>query len=493
MSKVLGCFAVQEKFPYSESIVMKLLKTLFWVTLLCIFISAGGSGADITPSSMEREHDPVQVPGELLSRLHGLSLASMRLYAHREGSMAQIPFQFDERLENGDFVFNLGKEAGKQEANGTLDPRDFLVFRISDTGDRAPRDLWPTASGIELELVDPNDRGRSYCYLLHFQEAPPERKEADTVVLEHWDPYKEPDTPFIVKGMSYQVEGMVNKIRGRYYKTAVNESFRVPESAGGAGVNILDGQRMRAFAEVFFGMIRIEADETSMTGGIESLRRGEVRGYGRQWMTVALPLGLYGPRVYSDVFAYDRVIASPMRITIPINPRHIMTRAGIEFGYDLNEKARGMRFYSPNCMQGVTIDGRMTEKERGIPDHWAPWHLITGPQGSLIIRVSVDQSLLDQTENHLTYIDDKDACSPPEDEPGSIGYARTTVVMKSVKPGKYDFRIEWYFPPHFYKNGSFDKEMLREFLDIADNPLLIKVDGRMVENRAVSPPPLMPR
>jgi len=447
------------------------MKSVLKITIPFLFIllmSRGEAKDGYVQSTMTRMHDPVEVPGELLSGLYGKAIPSLRLFAAKDGQMRQVVYQIDERTPEGDFVMNLG-EGRDSEGDGRLDGRDLLVFRVQDSGDKAPKSMWPGDNAVEIELVDPVDDGRSYCYLASFK-APPKRLDTRTVKLEHWDPWKRPDLPFIVTGHSYRIEGMVNEIRGKHYKTVVNEKFSMPESVGGSGENLLDGQRMRAWAELFFGSVRLDYDERSMLGGIDSLGQGPIRGFGRQWITVALPLGLEGPRVYSDVFTYDRVIVSPMHLNVPINPAAIITRAGLEFGYDMNENAVGMKFYSPNCMEGVTIDGKMSEIEENISDEWVPWYLITGPQGSLIFRVDIDERLLEQMDARLTYIDDLDFKNPPEDNPGAIGYTRTTIEVDSVKPARYDFSIEWYFPPDFYREGGYDEAALQEFLNIKDAP-----------------------
>lgn len=486
------------------------LALIFTITLL--LTAPGGLAADATSmdhartappadsirpdggreKTMTRLHDPVQVSGSLLERLLGTPLSSLRLFALRGGALEQIPFQIDERLPDGTFCFALGREANAGQANNILDGRDFLLFRVGDSGSRLPRADWPSPLGVEIELGDPQDGGRSWVYLQSFPGGGPERLSAHTIELEHWDPWQSPELPFVVSGKTYRIEGMVNKIGGKHYKTAVNKSFQTPESAGGNNKNLLDGQRMRAWAEVFFGQFRIERNETNMIGGIDALHHGDIRGYGRQWMTIGLPLGMEGPRIYSDVFTYDRVIISPMSLTIPINPEALITRAGIEFGYDMNKNAMGMRFYSPNCMEGATIDGAMTEAERAMPDDWVSWYLIAGPQGSLLFRVDVDPELMKQTDSRLTYIDDLGKGFPPEDVPGSIGYARTTIEMESLKPRTYDFQIEWYFPPNIYREGGYDRETLRQFLNIKDNPIEVSTESGSETNSALSPPPLAP-
>lgn len=446
-----------------------------------------------TPASMRRVHDPIQVPGGLLRSLAGSKLDSLRLFSCKKGSFGQMIYDFNERLPDGTYIMELGETKNGEKANFILDPQDFLIFRIMDTGDRVPRESWPVPEGVEIELEDPLDHGKSYCYLLRFKQNPPPRLKEDTIELLHWDPWKSPELPFIVKSNNFILEGRVNKIKGKYYKTAINRSYSMPPTAGGTGVNILDVQKMRAFCEILGGKIRVDANESTFIGGIDSLHHGNIRGYGRQWLTVPLPMGLEAPRIYSDVFTYDRVIVSPMILNIPFNPESIITRAGIEFGYDLNTAAYGMRFYSPNCLEGVTIDGKMSAREKNLSTAWVPWFLITGPQGSLIFRVDLDRSLLAQTKNNLTFIDDLKQPFPPENVPGSIGYARTTIELSSVKAGLYLFSIEWYFPPFFYKPGGYDKQMLQDFLNIKDHPVIIRVEGKTAKNQALSPPPLMPK
>ncbi len=451
-----------------------------------------GSTPAITAATMPREHDPIQVPGDMLESMLGKDFASLRLFACKNGKMEQIVYQFDERLPDGTFIMDLGEKANADKHNNKLDPQDYLIFRLGDTGDRMAKEGWPAPEGLEIELKDPITGGLSYCYLILFEGAAPPELDIDTVVLEHWDPWKSPELPFIVSGKSYRIEGLVNRFGDKYYKTAINKSFIVPKDAGGSGEDILDCQKMRAYMELFFGKIRVDKTEYSMIGGIDSLRHGKVRGYGRQWLTVKLPLDIESSRIYSDVFTYDRVIVSPMQLNIPINPDAIITRAGIEFGYDFNEKGIGMRFYSPNCMDGVTIDGKMTDKEKAIPEDWVPWYLVTGPQGSLIFRVKIEKALMEQSVNKLTYIDDLEQKLEPEDVPGSIGYARTNIEVTSVKPGKYDFQIEWYFPPNFYKQDGYDKQMLKDFLDIKDAPIVISIGGKTAKNMSLSPEKLIP-
>jgi hypothetical protein len=443
---------------------------------------------NVVPSTMSRVHDTVLVPGELLSRLSGASLDSLRLYAFRDGAMRPIMYQFDERLPNGVYVFTMGSEANADQANRVLDPQDMLILRISDTGDRAPRELWPVPDGLEIELKDPLDGGRSYCYLLRFSEEVPERVFCDSMSLLHENFFEDPDLPIGVNSVTYTVSGIVTHLNNRTYKNIAPVSFSVPESAGGAGIDFIDGLRVRIFVELFFGSYRIDINERNIIGGLDQIHLGNVRGYCRQWNTLLLPFGIEGPRLYIDVFTYDRMLYTPVVFRIPFNPGIVITRGGMTIGFDLNENAHGMRLYTPTCMDGVTIDGKMSEIELSFPDDWIPWYVFTGPQGTMVVRAYVDPALLEGNVTRVEYTDDLNVPFPPEDSPGSMGYARGYFEFTDVEPGIYPIRYEWHFPPNFYDPDGLNMEMLTEIFNIVDEPLIIRVDGREAVNQVMTPP-----
>ncbi len=453
-----------------------------------------GAEARAAGPPMTRTADPVQVPGELLKELRGAKLDDLRVFASRDGVFAPIVFQIDERLPDGAYVIEMGRTNNASQADGLLGAQDLLVFSVGDTGARVSKQAWPTPAGVQIEMIDPIDGGRSYCYLLQFKEgAPPAAVKDDPMTLAHWKVWEDPQAPLKIITPNYAIEGLTNKIGQRVYKSALNRVISIPTSAGGSGKNIIDGIRARVFVEVLFGEMRFDWDENSIIGGMERAHLGPVRGFGPQWLTLALPLGLEGPRVRFDLFTYDQMIVAPLTLNVPINPKHLITRAGIEFGYDFNQHARGMRFYSPNCLEGVTIDGKTSARERAMDDGWIDWFVVTGPQGSMIWRAHLDQSLMKQTGNHFYYTDDLEVSHPPDGEPGSMGYSRIGVDISSVEPGEYPFRFEWYFPPNFHRPDGLDQKTLQEYLNILDAPLIIKAGGQEAPNGALAPPSLSPK
>jgi len=107
----------------------------------------------------------------------------------------------------------------------------------------------------------------------------------------------------------------------------------------------------------------------------------------------------------------------------------------------------------------------MTDKEKAISNNWPEWFVITGPQGSIIFRMQIDEKLLEQSHNSL-----KLHRRPlirhflPKGLTGTIGYAQTQIELKSIKKGTLSlFTLEWVLPPKFYKPVAMTSRCSRIF------------------------------
>jgi hypothetical protein len=112
------------------------------------------------PPSIERDLDPVIVPGAYLPRLTGTPTDELLVYAYRDGGMDQIPFQVDE-VDEGAYVGTTGNP---------LDGDDEIVFMASDLGGRllderitATMPISPTWYRIEVtDPLSPTMKGWAY-------------------------------------------------------------------------------------------------------------------------------------------------------------------------------------------------------------------------------------------------------------------------------------------------------------------------------------------
>ena len=397
---------------------MRLGKVFFWAVVITASIlfmatSAENLFAKKTKDSLDnkntlkRSYDPIEIDGEYLDGFLGKPIENIRLMVFKDGKFIQAPFEIDERREDYSYILPMGSQGSNTGANGIVDKQDVLVFMINDAGDRIdPEKIHCGADYIsEITLSDPLDRSKGWMYLAYFKDnnIVPKTDFKAKVWLE--------DNPevFIVHGTSYVIEGFVNEINGKIYKTAINNRFYVPEEAGGNGVNIFDRMKTRSFTSLFFGLIKLTVNENNVIGELDQYQGGTIRGFGRNWLQVAIPTKiahLKSPRMYLDIFTYDTMILIPMTIHVLFNPKLLGVVGGMSYGYDLNEKAFGMKFYNSENRSGFVIDGKMSSKEKEMKQKVDEWRCITGPQGTMITSSVWDKAYLSKADIKINYIDD---------------------------------------------------------------------------------------
>ena len=134
--------------------------------------------------TITRKPDPVIVTGDNLSGVTGLNPTRLGLYAVEDNKLIPIPFQVDQRDEEGNFFLTeMGGEV--QDLSHLFDDNDEVVFMAKDLGDRCFPDQYPTGwkQGIEIEVVDPVNESRGWCYLFAFDRDPERSKQAYTRYL----------------------------------------------------------------------------------------------------------------------------------------------------------------------------------------------------------------------------------------------------------------------------------------------------------------------
>ncbi len=141
--------------------ISPLLLASLLMTLALLLV---GSGLN-AQNSLNRDLDPVVVVGDSMPKLLGAPVGNLKVlvYEAASGLWHAIPSQVDEVLPNGDYF---------GDTNGTLDPKDELVFMAQDMGDRAPDDQvwwddeeskqWPR---YEIVVTNPNNQQNAYAYI----------------------------------------------------------------------------------------------------------------------------------------------------------------------------------------------------------------------------------------------------------------------------------------------------------------------------------------
>ena len=463
---------------------------LLSILIISFDATAAGSGAGETDAKKEVEgvlekntvnrfYDPVEFRSEMLEGLLGKKLSHLRLYSFGEGSFKQVSYQFDEWTEDGFLIMDRGPEQNGELANGILDRQDMLVFMARDVGDRVSRDLWPQGAGqgIEIEILDPSTGGTGWCYLLHFPESAPETSFPMLVDVDDTE-------ELIANGSTYSMVGTNQTSGDIVYKTVSNHHIWVTPEGGGDGKDFIDVSKLRIEARLLFGLIRIRLNESYVIGEVSKYKTGPIRSVCLQWGGFKLPLRLHNfktPKLNINVYVYDTMTLIGVATNILFNPGKVLTDYSMSVGYDLHHPhGYGMQWYNSNNLEGFLADGVTSPLEAEYDDSSDQWRSIVGSNGWMIHRSTWDKEYFEQAETKVHYRDDIESYFPPEYYPGDLGYYYTISTVKSMKPRKYKFQMDWYWPYNFYDPDGVRLDIVDQIVSIQDKPLVIKVGSRQV-------------
>jgi len=432
--------------------------------------------------TLRRKPDHVLVTGNLLPTALGLELEGFRLFAYRGNRLEAIPYQIDERDEEGWYVLPEGPRPSSG-GNGKLKPDDELVFRIRDTGDRIDPTLWPPgqAKAYEIEIVDGLDGGRAWAYLFSFAKDPPERSPEDYVdQVDHG-----PD------GQAYVARTYTIKYPNQSLMWWCLFGTR---EAGYDETNLVDHGYVNLEIKLL-GLWNVRVTLENMIGTIPCFKDGPVRVIRRTKTrfrvgSMKLPIGLS-----YDILFYDQYMNIPISVSVPLNLKYFATSAWGRYGTDLNPNAIGSRWYSNYFPDGVTITGRPDDdpvkariKDVLIKpeDDERYYHLVTGPHGTLMRRhISTAGPTRDKVETRVTLIDDRSSPYAPEYFPGQIGNTMNLLDIRDIPGGKYYALSEWYLCEHFRYPQD-----VETYLNIVNHPpaVVVREDADTEIGRGSSSP-----
>ncbi len=473
-----------------------------WIVLAFAFsiliIYAGADASETKPSdfviienkSLERYVDPLIIEGKYLPAMEKSAVSGLRLYSCLEQDFVPIPFQVDEKTDDGYKILPKGPQGNPEKANKLFDKYDELLFMAFDTGDKVQFAEPPIncKQFTEIEIIDPLNGHKGWVYLLYFDSTPPQASDknyAGTIFPEH-------PTGYEVKTDYYTIKGKQIEHRGKKYNQIFYKKFTTPVSAGGTGVDYIDRLKWRVKIGFLFNIIKVSFDEDSLIGNFICWKMGPIRGTYRVWASATLPFGLKSPRFIADVVAYDRSISTSTALNVPFNPGYVITEIVTRIGTDMSPEAEGMMFFNSENLKGFKVDGVMSKAEKNFNKKRDTWRLLTGPQGTLMNRSTWSENFLDQAESvEVSYVDDISSPDKPEFHEGQLGFANSVARLKKLKPDKYMIFIEWYWPPHFFDPENPDKlnlEVVKHYLHFQDEPLKFAVEGNQGVNKAIPVP-----
>ena len=445
-------------------------------------------GPVIEKKTLKRFPDRVWVAAGFFQTLKGEDIPNLRLLCYRFNRLQVVPFDIDEGTEDGTKILTHGPENNAHLADEKFNHTDQLVFLAHDSGDRIDTDYIINQYGkevlpIETELVDPNTGEKGWFYLTYFPSNPPPKSEFDYITFLN-ETVNQQFTDYIWHQSTFAFH------KDKVYRKIFCRSWKYAPFYGYTGEELVDRLKARITTRLCFGLLKFKVDEDDTVGNWLAWKDGQVVATGRGWIGVKLPLGLKSPSLIFDVVASETVLTVPSEIYVPVNPGIILTdytmKVGTDWHLGSNEIGNnsGYRFYNSNNLDGVKVDGVMSDRER----RWNPakdqWRILTGPAGAIGFRSWWDSHYESQAEITVRYTDDVTESDKPEFHSGQVAMHYSISTIKSLEPRTYETLMDWYGPPHFWNPdpNKIDWRLFRQYLDISSHPIEFKIGKRTGEN-----------
>jgi len=457
---------------YKKTRILFPLFFFFTIVFPGILIGAGENSDTVIPcrtqetKTLTRLEDYIVVHGLKLRKSLRRKIGSLSLFALHGGELKPIPFQIDEINRDGEWVLpqippHLEDKSLEPEAdddNGHFDENDELVFMVRDSGDRARWETLPEGAVAvdEIELIDPVDRGKSWAYLVSFLKTAPPRSQYD---------YVDYTWPL-----------------GRVISDNYELGFSPDNDNGPNFMRLLLGKediidRMKIRFSMKFLKWDFSLDETNFQSKMSFYKDGQIRVVRRIRNAIKFTRFIRTPSAAIENVYYDNICIIPVRIAVPFSPKKlekvtssIKVRGGADF-----HNLHGWKMRTETDPRWFEIDGIMDEAERSINGRDARWFILNGPRGALLFRMVLNrnpdgspQDLPISTE--LFYVDDDNACDPPEEIPGqspNVGF-----LMEGVTDLP---RGVFYFYAVMYMIKDYREGMERDYFKILDHPVEVSV------------------
>ncbi|MDP3938504.1 MAG: hypothetical protein Q8R92_10260 [Deltaproteobacteria bacterium] len=426
----------------------------------------------LKPRSLTREPDPVVIQGKEIPNARGLAIDGFRVYAHRDGVTVPIPFDFNERDEDGDYVLTQGQKPTK--GTGLVADASELAYMAHDTGDRVSASSLPGGwtKAFEIETADPLNDRKGWAYLLHFGKDAPPRSSDDYVSITEVD---EPD-PFT--GKPYVV------IQGKYFygrnikNSPIFYHLRGTKEGGYEEKSFSDHFSTRSRMKIM-GFVPFSVDETSIWSETPAYYDGSVRFIRRINLKILVGKVKIPTGIVIDITGYDLLANVPIKIKIPSVVKAISRDAWASYGLDLNSEAAGeYTFYSNTHPEGIPITGKNDPEGKSFgfdkkelvssKDYWS---IITGPYGTFMRRHTTPAEIEEGgVRQYSTFVDDLDEEYAPEYEKGQVGNHLTWLEVQNAPYGLINMNSYVYYPPHFKYPDD-----VQTYLNVLDNPITSSV------------------
>lgn len=407
--------------------------------------------------TLQRQLDPVIVTGKKLPLAQGADPEKFRVFAwDPEAGFSPIPYQFDERDQEGRFVFESGPDSSVYVDDGVIDANDELAFMAADTGHQVPLEVAGEGSieVMEIELVDPVTQQRGWVYVLP-------ATFSDRVSTRDYVSINEQDLEVTARDYVF-----------RFTPDApVSFDYLAIRHEDEPALNIVDRLKIRAWSRVL-GLVRVNVDEEDLDSELRGYIDGPVRVIRRSRNTYHIAII---PTLRTDLEAsfYFSHFDFDLTGKMPINADTFVSHAELRVSVDYNDNVRGATFYTGTYRKGYTFNGKPDGLPKSSQLSRAPyqWGAIYGfgkdGKDGWFSRMIPGPTLPTWFQPFVE--DDAERDDSPERVPGVNNVGFYSDKMKKMKSGPFSLRS------YLFRIHEFDSKDVSPYLNITDNPLEIKV------------------
>lgn len=349
------------------------MKWTFRITILvmsmCLALSSFADGH--RPKTLQRTFDPVVVSGSNCG-LTGEPIPQYGLYNFKENTISPIPFQIDEKDENGKFILTKGKLKSKDTDNNRFDANDELVFMAMDSGDKlSDKALLPKnyKACSEIEVTDPATQEKAWVYLMSFNSSP-ENSPVDYVSYD-------------TQSLSFATRNYSGQFNKKFLVGASKYAFE--KGLGGTGEDFID--RIKVRVKIKSMGLTINRSEEDIAVEELGYIDGAVRVITYSKNKTPLVLGIPVSATKQYTYYYDTYANFAFTASFPIKPGSFRATVIDDF-----KDAKGWTFYNSNNPSGHIIDGKMDDSDKKLDlspwtwsvlskDNFSFWSVWTAPPG----------------------------------------------------------------------------------------------------------------
>jgi hypothetical protein len=434
------------------------------LTFLAAILAAAASHAGPQTRDLTRSEDYILLTGADVPSLLDSDPHDLHLYAYGPAGFRAVPFQIDKRDSEGRYVLPNETIRDPLRDGTRLDSNDELVFMIKDAGDRRPGGAWVDGAvrGLELELNDPLDGGRTWAYL--FER--PGRESPETA--DYIGYRKEEDQEFIISDNYHYIAWL--GVQGPHLL-----KLRRPD--GSWGRDILEGQKMGMVAELLQGAIPVRVPEGEINKRHIGVIDGPVRLIRGEMTFVRVKI--IGLDFVTETFFADyfngRV--SPMRVNFPFTVSKMFLNVEFYQCFRFNDAIHGSIFQSSENPGGIMLDG-IPETDVDITGDNTYWEVI-GPEGYHLDIVDQGDFARHGLIRTILLHEDEKTKGTPKNQAGEILVGYWFRNTSKIPKGTYHYWLYHYYPYPYTETKA------REILNMIEHPVEINF-------RPLAPPPVSP-